>query len=237
MVLRQTPWEEHRPKLEHEKRSIQWEEAFSKMHQNYMLGAARLLSNGQIRIHQGIDIYGEKGLSVVSMFSGKVIFAGELIGHGKTVIIKNRLGMHNYSIIYSHLNSIDVQTGTIVMAGQKIGNLGESGISLRTKKDIPETPLTGKTITGPHLHLEILEDVNLKIEEKKIVKSNISEKVYRSKEELKETNIQVDWAYQERCVHPSGYTIINPVNWKYIKNGSAVFPVIPSLNGLPSAPK
>ncbi|MCC7552465.1 M23 family metallopeptidase [Candidatus Micrarchaeota archaeon] len=237
MILKQTPWEEYRPKLEHEKRIAQWEESFSKMHKNYLLGAPRVLSNKQIRIHQGIDIYGEKGLSVVSMFSGKVIFSGELKGFGKTVIIKNRLGTHNYSIIYAHLDFINVREGTIVIAGQEIGKLGESGISIRDTNEIPQTPLTGKTITGPHLHLEILEDVELKFENNTIYKNSIREKVYSSKENLQNTGIFNDWYTKEKCVHPSGYILINPINWQYIKNGDAVFPIILSINGLPNAPK
>lgn len=237
MVLKQTPWETHRPKLEHEKRTEQWENAFSKMHPNYTLGAARILSNGQIRIHEGIDIYAEKGLPIVSMFSGKVIFTGEIKGYGKTIVIKNRLGTHNYSIIYSHLDSINVNEGAIVLAGQEIGKMGESGISLRKNNKIPVTPLTGKTITGPHLHLEILEDVELSFEENKIIKSKIQEKIFKTKEELEKTGIQNEWSKQEKCIHPSGYILINPINWKYIQNETAVFPVIPSIHGLPDVPE
>ena len=182
MVLKQTPWEEYRAKTLFEKRTEEWEQAFSKMHPNYLVGAMRKLLNGQIRIHQGIDIYGEKGLRIVSMFSGKVIFTGTLIGYGKTIIVKNRIGTHSYSIIYAHLDSINVKQNSIITAGQEIGKLGESGIRVREDNNIPITSLTGKTITGPHLHLEILEDVNLKFENNRIIKSAISEKIYNNEE-------------------------------------------------------
>ncbi|MCU0475015.1 MAG: M23 family metallopeptidase [Anaerolineae bacterium] len=50
---------------------------------------------------------------------------------------RNLTGYHLY-IIYAHMNSIEVQAGAELQAGQRIGTLGNTGNS-----------------EGPHLHLEV----------------------------------------------------------------------------------
>ena len=205
-----TPWEEKalpgRFTADQRQEEIKWQDAFSKMHPLYLVGAPRHLSkSGAIRPHEGIDIYAELGTRIVSMFSGKVIFSGDIIGYGKCVIVKNKIGEHEYSVVYAHFNKTFVKKDTIVVAGQLIGTVGESGIMLRTGGEIPVTSLTGKSMTGPHLHLEILEDTDIEISNKRIRKwrkgsRKPTEEAYKkigyfsNREEYKKTGIWNNWA-------------------------------------------
>jgi murein DD-endopeptidase MepM/ murein hydrolase activator NlpD len=85
--------------------------------------------------HQGIDISNNFGTPVVATAQGKVIHAGYLGSFGLTVQIEHEGGI---STLFGHLAKIDVKTGDQVVRGQKIGLMGNSGMS-----------------TGPHLHYEV----------------------------------------------------------------------------------
>ena len=86
--------------------------------------------------HRGVDYGGWTGAPVYSPAGGRIALVGrEADGfeiHGNTVGIDHGQGVLSIMI---HLNSIDVQEGQMVQAGQKIGAIGTTGSS-----------------TGPHLH-------------------------------------------------------------------------------------
>ena len=86
--------------------------------------------------HKGVDYAGSAGSTVVTPAAGKVRLVGkEAQGfhvHGNTVGIDHGQGVLS---IFLHLQSINVQEGDFVKAGQKIGTVGNTGAS-----------------TGPHLH-------------------------------------------------------------------------------------
>lgn len=98
--------------------------------------------------HTGIDRSCGKGIPVQAVADGTVIFTGrwpvektgDKEGHGNIVAIQH--GVVNGKPLISisaHLNTIEVQKGQTIKAGQQIGTVGETGAA-----------------TGPHLHFAVL---------------------------------------------------------------------------------
>ena len=100
-------------------------------------GVKRSYNKGPVdSYHKGLDFAGKMGSPVLAPADGKVALTGlEKDGfqvHGNTILIDYG---HALSSIYLHLSKIDVKKGDMVTKGQKIGEVGHTGIS-----------------TGPHLH-------------------------------------------------------------------------------------
>ncbi len=89
------------------------------------------------RMHSGIDLSGGGTEPAYSMADGTIEYAGWSGGYGKQVRVKADAGETVFS--YNHLSSIAVATGQKVAKGQKVGNLGNTGLS-----------------KGVHLHFEII---------------------------------------------------------------------------------
>jgi murein DD-endopeptidase MepM/ murein hydrolase activator NlpD len=85
--------------------------------------------------HEGIDISNEFGTPVVATGQGKVIHAGTLGSFGLTIEIEHENGIQT---LFGHLAKIYVKVGEEVTPGEKIGLMGNTGMS-----------------TGPHLHYEV----------------------------------------------------------------------------------
>lgn len=86
--------------------------------------------------HKGIDIAKNLGDDVNAAFDGKIITAGYNDGgYGNLIIIEHENNMTTY---YAHLNDIYVKVGDVIKKGEKIGTVGNTGLS-----------------TGPHLHFEL----------------------------------------------------------------------------------
>ena len=94
--------------------------------------------SGKRAWHNGIDIAGSAGTSVIAIASGIVTFSGEKSGYGKMVEINHGGGVVTR---YAHHRRLSVATGELVKNGQKIGEMGSSGRS-----------------TGPHVHYEIYKN-------------------------------------------------------------------------------
>jgi murein DD-endopeptidase MepM/ murein hydrolase activator NlpD len=105
------------------------------------------------QFHPGVDAVPQKnakgqwmmkeerrGTPIINLGDGKVKFAGEKEGYGKTVIIDHGKGVES---LYAHLDDISVQTGQSLKKGNQVGDLGYTG-SMRG--------------TGPHIHWEIRKD-------------------------------------------------------------------------------
>ena len=86
--------------------------------------------------HRGVDYAAPIGAPVIAPAPGKVVLTGQVSEgfelHGNTIGIDHGQGVAS---IFIHLNSISVQEGDFVEAGQTIGTVGTTGAS-----------------TGPHLH-------------------------------------------------------------------------------------
>lgn len=90
---------------------------------------------GKRKFHKGIDIAAGKGTTISSVADGKVIFSGTKTGYGNIVEVKHSNG---YITKYAHCNTLSVKVGDIVKSGQKIAEVGSTGVS-----------------TGNHCHFEI----------------------------------------------------------------------------------
>ena len=90
---------------------------------------------GTERYHNGIDISGNSGSSILAADSGTVAIATYSSSYGNYVMIYHSNGT---STLYAHMSSMAVSAGDSVTQGQTIGYVGSTGWS-----------------TGPHLHFEI----------------------------------------------------------------------------------
>lgn len=88
--------------------------------------------------HNGIDIAGEEGDTVISISNGVVEKVGSDDKNGNYIVIKHN---DKYTSGYAHLSKICVIEGEVVDNNTKIGEIGSSGMS-----------------TGAHLHLTLMED-------------------------------------------------------------------------------
>jgi murein DD-endopeptidase MepM/ murein hydrolase activator NlpD len=93
--------------------------------------------------HRGIDIAGPIGTPIVSVGDGTVIESGPASGFGMWVKVQLEDGTIN---VYGHVNRSYVEEGQRVRAGEEIAEIGNRGRS-----------------TGPHLHFEVWENGENKI--------------------------------------------------------------------------
>lgn len=86
--------------------------------------------------HRGLDFAAREGTAVVAAMPGRVVAAGPLGGYGNQVLLQHPDGSETR---YGHLSQIGVRVGQAVTAGERIGAVGNTGVS-----------------TGAHLHFEVL---------------------------------------------------------------------------------
>lgn len=100
-------------------------------------GEGRSYNGGPVTdFHKGTDFSGNTGDPVVAAAAGRVAFAGNLRVRGGTVIIDHGAGVFT---AYNHLSAVRVKEGDLVKAGDRVGDLGSTGL-----------------VTGPHLHWEVI---------------------------------------------------------------------------------
>jgi len=87
------------------------------------------------RLHSGTDMALASGSPVYATADGVVSFGGWATGYGRLIKIKHEFGIETR---FAHLLRIRVKPGQRVSRGERIGDVGNSGLS-----------------TGPHLHYEI----------------------------------------------------------------------------------
>lgn len=92
-------------------------------------------SQGKLRFHYGVDLKAEKGADISAFAAGTVSETGFDASKGNYVVISHENG---YSTLYAHCGSITVSAGDSVTMGQKIAEVGASGMA-----------------TGPALHFEL----------------------------------------------------------------------------------
>jgi len=86
-------------------------------------------------LRKGVEFLAPFGSPVRAVAAGRVGFAGWFRGYGRLVILDH--GDH-YFTVSGHLDSIEVEVGDDVTAGQRIGSVGETG-----------------SLSGPRLYFEI----------------------------------------------------------------------------------
>ena len=96
------------------------------------------LSRGYSGGHTGLDIDGEFGDPIYSMTDGVVESVSSGGPYGNKIIISHPGGLKS---LYAHLQTMDVEPGQTVTAGEYIGTMGSTGRS-----------------TGSHLHLEVFRN-------------------------------------------------------------------------------
>ena len=88
------------------------------------------------RFHRGVDISSVKGAAVNSGVKGIVTYAGVKGNYGNMIEVRRSDGL---KVRYAHLSKIEVRVGQRIQEGDKIGEVGSTGMA-----------------TGPHLHYEVL---------------------------------------------------------------------------------
>ncbi len=98
-------------------------------------GSRRSYGYGFGSYHAGTDFDGEVGMPAIAPSDGVVVLAEPLVVRGNAIVID-----HGWGILtgYWHLSRIDVEVGQQVAAGERIGLVGNTGLS-----------------TGAHLHWEL----------------------------------------------------------------------------------
>lgn len=92
---------------------------------------------GTARMHQGIDLSGNKGEPIYVTGNGKVVeVKNGFFGYGKEIVVDHGFG---YKTRYAHLQEFKVKEGDLVNRGDMIATMGNTGKS-----------------KGPHLHYEVI---------------------------------------------------------------------------------
>ena len=101
-------------------------------------------ANGRREPHHGVEFLNKFGTPVHAAANGTVVFAGpdteavygpSINFYGNLVVLKHENGVFT---LYAHLSKVDVQAGDVVHVGEKIGEVGQTGVAI-----------------GSHLHFEV----------------------------------------------------------------------------------
>jgi murein DD-endopeptidase MepM/ murein hydrolase activator NlpD len=90
---------------------------------------------GTMKFHEGMDFTANTGTDVYATGNGTVVWADYKPGFGKHIVIDHGFG---FRTVYAHLDEYRTSVGKKVVRGEKIGKVGNTGLS-----------------TGPHLHYEV----------------------------------------------------------------------------------
>ncbi len=99
-------------------------------------GMRRHPSSGVWKMHEGVDMAAPHGTPIYATANGVVVEAKARRGYGYQVLIDHGYG---YKTRYAHLSRMIAREGDVVRQGDKIGLMGNTGISV-----------------GTHLHYEVI---------------------------------------------------------------------------------
>lgn len=91
---------------------------------------------GYTRMHTGLDLAAPRGTDVYATANGRVVENEWRGGYGRQIVVDHGFG---YKTRYAHLSASFVQVGQEVMRGEKIAEVGNTGLS-----------------SSPHLHYEVI---------------------------------------------------------------------------------
>lgn len=97
--------------------------------------ARRYVKDGSVKYHYGTDYPARVGTPVNAINDGTVVIAGFYPVRGGLVAVDHGAGIVS---MYFHQSKLSVKPGQKVRRGQKLGEVGSTGLS-----------------SGPHLHLEV----------------------------------------------------------------------------------
>ena len=95
-------------------------------------------TEGEERFHYGVDLAADSGAAIGCFADGTVTAVGESSSYGKYCTVTHDNGC---TTLYAHCSRISVSSGAAVKAGEKLGEVGQTGMA-----------------TGPHLHFELQKD-------------------------------------------------------------------------------
>jgi len=90
------------------------------------------------QFHSGLDIGAPMGAPIKAAMAGRVSQTGYDDSFGNYVVISHHSG---YRTLYAHMSEIRVKAGAYVETGQRIGDVGISGVT-----------------TGPHVHFTVYKN-------------------------------------------------------------------------------
>lgn len=105
-------------------------------------GGGGVPAGGLVAMRHGnaVDVYVPSGSGVLAYESGQITATGSKGKCGNLVTVQHQDGS---SGVYCHLDAIEVVKGDQVVKGQKLGTVGNSGLSSKSR---------------PHLHFEVRKD-------------------------------------------------------------------------------
>jgi murein DD-endopeptidase MepM/ murein hydrolase activator NlpD len=111
--------------------------ALDKVRLSSLFGYRKDPFSGASRMHQGVDLSGDRGEPIYAAGSGKVVeVRNSFFGYGREVVLDHGFG---YKTRYAHLHRMFVKVGDEVQRGQQIATMGNTGKS-----------------KGVHLHYEVI---------------------------------------------------------------------------------
>ena len=111
--------------------------ALEKVRLSSLFGYRKDPFSGAPRMHQGVDLSGDRGEPIYAAGSGKVVeVRNSFFGYGREVVIDHGFG---YKTRYAHLHRMFVKVGDEVHRGDQIATMGNTGKS-----------------KGVHLHYEVV---------------------------------------------------------------------------------